>query len=496
MRASHDLARMSVSFDEPNLVPNAGLVAPALLAQRLGVAELVDATVTLQGPAAANSGVKALTVIGSALAGGDCIDDVAVLRSGAAPQLFDQVRAPSTIGTWLRAFAWFAVRQLDRVTRELLARAWAAGLGPDLGADLTIDVDSTVCETYGLAKQGATTFSYLKVRGYHPLIASLADTGELLHTRLRGGNATSGRGAGSFVTETISRVRGAGAQGQLTLRADSGFYAREVVTACRRADVRFSLTARRNPAIRTAIAAIPDDAWTPIPYWIDGGADVAETRYTCFAGDRRHQVQVRLIVRRVRPTPGSQLAMDVVFDHHAIVTDRTGPLLAVEADHRRHAVVEHVIDDLNHHAGLAHLPSGRFAANAAWLTLVGIAYNLARWTATAAGLGPVTTATVRRTLIAVPGRLVHSARRLHLRLPTHWPWHDALDDALTAFARASPPPADRSAPPRHHHDPITSRRLESAPSARPHNNKPQRRDPPALTAPDPGPKNQPPVHPG
>lgn len=438
MRASHNLARVSVSFDENNLVPNAGLVAPALLAQRLGLAELVDATVTLRGPAAANSGVKALTVIGSALAGGDCIDDVDVLRSGAAPELFDQVRAPSTIGTWLRAFAWFAVRQLDRVTRELLARAWAAGLGPEVDADLTIDVDSTVCETYGLAKQGGV-FSYLKVRGYHPLIASLADTGELLHSRLRGGNASSGRGAGTFVTETISRVRDAGATGRLTFRADSGFYAREVLAACRRADVRFSVTARKNTAIRKAIAAIPEDAWTPIPYWIEGGADVAETGYTCFAGDRRHQVEVRLIVRRVRPTPGSQLALDVVFDHHAIVTDRTGGLLEIEADHRRHAVVEHVIDDLKHHAGLAHLPSGRFAANAAWLTLTGVAYNLARWTAQAAGLGPVTTATVRRTLIAVPGRLVHSARQLHLRLPTHWPWQDAVRAALTAFARIPAP---------------------------------------------------------
>jgi Transposase DDE domain group 1 len=190
----------------------------------------------------------------------------------------------------------------------------------------------------------------------------------------------------------------------------------------------------RNAAIRKAIDAIDDDAWTPIPYWLDGGADVAETEYTAFAGSK-HPVTCRLIVRRVRPTPGSQLALDVVFDYHAILTDRDGDVLTVEADHRRHApVVEHVIDDLKHHAGLAHLPSGRFAANAAWLALVGVAYNLARWTANAAGLGRVTTKTLRLTIISTPARLVRSARQLRLRMPTHWPWADAIDDALAAFA--------------------------------------------------------------
>jgi hypothetical protein len=276
------------------------------------------------------------------------------------------------------------------------------------------------------------------VRGYHPLIASLADTGELVHTRLRGGNATSGRGAATFVAETIARVRDAGARGGLTLRADSGFYAGAVVSACRRAGVAFSVTARNNTAIRKAIDAIDDDAWMPIPYWIDGGADVAETTYTAFAGTR-HEVTCRLLVRRVRPTPGSQLALDVVFDYHAILTDRDGDLLTVEADHRRHAVVEHVVADLKHHAGLAHLPSGRFAANAAWLALVGVAYNLARWTANAAGLGRVTTKTLRLTIIAAPARLVHRSRQRRLHMPTHWPWARHIRDALTTFARIPAP---------------------------------------------------------
>ncbi len=293
MKASHNLARVSATFDDDTLLPAGGLAVTGLLAQRLGVAELVDEHVVPSGVGAANAGAKALTVIGSALAGGDCIDDVAVLRSGATPRLFDGVRAPSTIGTWLRSFTWAGVRQLDRVARELLVRAWTAGLGPDPDADLTIDIDSSVVETYGLAKQGGQRFSYTGVRGYHPLVASLADTGELLHTRLRGGNAASGRGAGTFVAETISRVRAAGARGQLTLRADSGFYAGAVVSSCRRADVAFSVTARKNSSIQRAIDAISQDAWTPIPYWIDGGADVAETTYTAFAGTKWPGTQLR-----------------------------------------------------------------------------------------------------------------------------------------------------------------------------------------------------------
>jgi hypothetical protein len=282
MQASHNLERVAMTFDDDTLLPNGGLTVTALLAQKLGVADLIDEHVTIGGQAGANGGAKAATVIGSALVGGDCIDDVQVLLAGATRRLFDGVRAASTVGIWLRAFAWAAVRQLDRVTRELLGRAWAAGLGPaDLAADHTIDVDSTVCETYGLKKQGGE-FAYTGVRGYHPLLASLAETGELLHTRLRGGNAASGRGAATFIAETIRRVRDAGATGKLTLRADSGFYTGSVVSACRRHKVAFSITARNNPAIARAIAAIPDDAWRPIPYWLDGGADVAETTYTAF----------------------------------------------------------------------------------------------------------------------------------------------------------------------------------------------------------------------
>lgn len=441
MRSSHNLAGIETTFNEDNLVANAGLVAPGALAQRLGVAELIDEHLKLPADAVgrANGGTKAMTVIGAMLAGGDSIADVDVLRAGAGPELFDQGRAPSTIGTWLRGFIWASVRMLDAVSRQVLARAWQAGLGPDLDADLTVDFDSTICRVFGTAKQGAK-FGYTKVRGYHPLLATLAGSGEVLHARMRGGNAGAARGAGSFVRETISRIRHAGARGKLIFRADSAFYSRAFVTACRDHDVAFSVTVKSNiTAIQRAIAAIDDDAWVPIPYWLDGGADVAETTYTAFKGTR-DAVELRLIVRRVRPTPGSQLALDVVFAYHAILTDRDEPLLELEADHRAHAVVELAIRDLKA-GGLAHVPSGIFTANAAWLALAVLSHNLARWTLAAAGEGwsKATTETLRTKLVSMPARLVHSARRLRLRAPTNWPWRDAFETALARIAAIPAP---------------------------------------------------------
>jgi hypothetical protein len=440
VKASHNLSAVAVSFDEDNLVPNAGLIAPAMLAQKLGIAESVDRRVRLDRdrPGAANSGAKAATVIGAMLTGADSIDDCDVLRAGAAPELFDDVRAPSTIGIWLRAFRWSNVRQLDAVARHTLTRAWDAGLGPtDLSAPLTLDIDSTVCQTYGLAKQGCR-FGYTKVRGLHPLLATIAATGEVAHSRMRGGDAGSARGAASFVGETITRVRAGGATGELTIRMDSAFYARKVLWACRRADVRFSISAPLNKAIRKAIDGIPESAWTPIPYWLEGGADVAETAYTAFSG--KHAMQMRLIVRRVRPTPGSQLALDVVFDYHPFVTNRDGTTLTLEADHRAHAQVELVIRDLKD-GPLAHMPSGKFTANAAWLALAALSHNLGRWTLTAASgaWATATVGTLRRKLVAMPARLVSSGRRQRLRAPTNWPWQHGLRQALTVIPAIAAP---------------------------------------------------------
>ena len=294
-------------------------------------------------------------MVASALAGGDCIDDADVLRTGGtAGAIGCVVKAPSTLGTFLRSFRWGHVRQLDRVSRKLLSRAWTAGGGPGDGP-LTIDPDSTMCETYGLAKQGARHHGYTGKRGYHPLLAIAAGTGDVLMARLREGRANTARGAAHFLRETVGRVRHAGATGQLTVRADSGFYAHSVVSVCRKLNVRFSITIRQHARLRNLIEAIPETDWTPIPHWMDGAADVAETIYTPFQGES-DTAPVRLIVRRVKPTPGSQLALFASYSYHGFITDRDGDTLELEADHRRHAEVENAIRDLKYGVGLNHLP--------------------------------------------------------------------------------------------------------------------------------------------
>ena len=430
--------RIHVAFDDHRLVANAGLLLPITLAHHLGLGELVDRHVDLgNAPGRANAGDKVLTLVASALAGGDCIDDADALRAGETEQVLGcTVKAPSTLGTFLRSFRWGHARQLDRVSREALARAWAAGAGP--GDDpLTIDLDSTVCETYGLGKEGARHHGYTGQRGYHPLLAVAEGTGEVLMCRLRKGRANTARGAANFLRETVSRVRYAGATGPLTVRADSGFYTHDMVAACRDQKVRYSITVRQHPSLRNIIEAIPEDDWTPISYWMDGGAEVAETSYTPFASEP-DAVPVRLIVRRVKPTPGSQLALFATYSYHAFITDREGDTLYLEADHRRHAEIENAIRDLKYGVGLNHLPSGRFPANAAWLAVQVMAHNLARWT-TRIGLGePVTTTkTLRRRFFSLAGRITRKARRITLHLPQDWPWRNQFSSAL---ARLRPLP--------------------------------------------------------
>ena len=272
--------RIRIVFDVHRLVANAGLLLPATLARHLGLRELVDHHLDLGGaPGRANTGDKMLTLVASALAGGDCIDDDDALRAGGtAGVLGCAVKAPSTLGTFLRSFRWRHVRQLDRVSRQLLARAWKAGAGPG-DAPFTIDLDSTICETYGMAKEGARHHGYTGVRGYHPLLAIAAGTGDVLMARLREGRANTVRGAGHFLRETVGRVRYGGARGQLTVRADSGFYTHAIVAVCRRMDARFSITIRQDKSLRNLIEPIPETDWTPIPYWMYGAADVAETTY-------------------------------------------------------------------------------------------------------------------------------------------------------------------------------------------------------------------------
>src|SRR5665811_2259294 len=259
MRSSHSLDRLDPALDDDRLVADAGLLLPATLAQHLGLRELVETHLDLgAAPGRANPGDKLLTLVMSALAGGDCIDDAAALRAGGtAGVLGFAIKAASTLGTFLRSFRGGHVRQLDAVSRELLARAWAAGAGPG-SAHLTIDLDSTICETYGLRKEGALHHGYTGVRGYHPLLAVAAGTGDILAARLREGRANTVRGAAHFLRETIGRARSAGATGQLTMRADSGFYAAEVVAVCRKMDVRFSITLRQHKSVRGLIEAIPE----------------------------------------------------------------------------------------------------------------------------------------------------------------------------------------------------------------------------------------------
>ena len=431
------LDRIQVAFDDHRLVDNAGLLLPATLALHLGLVELVDHHLDLgSAPGRANTGDKLMTLVASALAGGDCIDDAAALRAGV---LGCRVKSPSTLGTFLRSFRWGHVHQLDRVSRELLARAWAAGAGPG-DAPFTINLDSTICETHGLAKEGARHHGYTGKRGYHPHLAVAAGTGEVLMSRLSEGRANTVRGAAHLLHETVGRVHYAGARRQLTVRADSGFYTHGMISVCRKMDVRFSITIRQHKSLRHLIETIPEDNWTPIPYWMYGADDVAETTYVPFHS-KPGGAPVRLIVRRVRPTPGSQLVLFASYSYHGFITDRDGDTLELEADHRRHAEIENAIRDLKYGVGLNHLPSGRFAANPELVegSLAGGAGDgpqpgpttwpdnlvrqpgpdsLASWTARI-GLGEqvVTTKTLRRRFFSMAGRLTRSARRLTLHLP-------------------------------------------------------------------------------
>ena len=337
------------------------------------------------------------------------------------------------------------------IPRSRAGRLWAPSCAASAGATrdnwtgpgdgpLTIDLDSTICETYGLSKAGARHRGYTGRRGYHPLLAVAAGTGEVLMARLREGKANTARGADHFLRETVSRVRYAGAKGQLTVRADSGFYTHSVVQVCRKTDVRFSITVRLSQNLRNLIEAIPESDWRPIPYWMEGGADVAETEYTPFQS-QTGAAPVRLIVRRVRPTPGSQLAPFASYSYHAFITDREGDTLELEADHRRHAEVENAIRDLKYGVGLNHLPSGRFPANGAWLAVQVMAHNLARWTQRIAlGETLATTKTLRRRFFSLAGRITRKARQLTLHLPRRWPWETHFMSALTRL-RAIPLPA-------------------------------------------------------
>jgi Transposase DDE domain group 1 len=420
---------VQVKFDDERVVSDAGLLVLATLAARLGIEELAQRLVRLRAkrPGAANAGRKVMALVFAMALGADSIDDCEVLRSGRTRRLLGGwVAAPSTLGTFLRAFTFGHVRQLDALLGQALERAWKAGAGPG-DERLVIDVDSFVGEVCGRLKQGAA-YGYTRLFGYHPILATRADTRETLHIRLRKGSANTQKGMLRFTDELIARVTRAGASGVKLFRADSGFWNTKVFERLEKADWQYSIGVRMIKTVRAAVQAIPEDAWTKIDYPDEGEAQIAEAIY----GDRR------LIVRRTRLL-GAQAELWPDWRHFAFITNRTDEIAIIEAEHRDHAVVEQVIADLKDQA-LAHFPSGHFYANGAWTVLAALTHNLLRWTELLGLPGTVVRAarTVRRRLLALPGRLTRHARGWTLHLPARWPWQD---DFLAALARIRALPA-------------------------------------------------------
>ena len=443
-RVSHDTDRIDVTFDDPNLVANAGLLLVATLPQRLGLEGLVNATVRLIGRVGgARPGRKVLTLVHAMIAGGSHITHADILRAGStAGVLGHRVMAPSTLGTFLRSFTFGHVHQLEAVIGKTLERAWAFGAGPAV-TPLVIDIDSTICQVDGKHKHGAG-YGYTKILGYHPHLATRAETGEILHARMRKGAANTQRGARRFIEERIARVRRAGAIGELTVRFDSGFWSNETIATLNRLNVRHTMAVRTNTkGIATAIANIAEQAWVEIDYTPDGRAQVAECAYTTGKGAKA--VTRRLIVRRTRLIDTTQLKLWPDWRHHGFLTDLTGTAAEVDLFHRRHAVVELAIRDLKEGAGLEHVPSGNFHANSAWLQCAVLAHNLIRWTSILGNVRVddqlVVARTIRTRHVAIPGRLVNRSGTPNLRMPTQWPWAAQFTKALDALRLLRPAPA-------------------------------------------------------
>lgn len=456
MKASH---RIRPVFDDPNLVSDAGLVPALLLAESAGLYDLLEEGLGVAQP---NATVKAASVVGGMLAGADSIDDLDLLRHGGMDRLFEGVRAPSTLGTFLRSFTHGHVQQLDMVGGGLLAGL--AGRVPGLiaGCDTVdglafLDVDDTIRAVHGYAKQGAG-FGYSRVRGLNIQLAALSTplaAPVIARARLRRGNTSSARGAGRLLAQALSTARAAGVKGHILCRADSAYYGWAFVGAALRAKAWFSVTARMTKAVTRAIGSITEDAWESIRYphaiweeaeqrWISD-AEVAEIPFVAFTGRRKTEhVTCRLIVRRVKRlqplnSDGShQDALFAAYRHHAFITNTTFSTVDADQLHRDHAIIEQVIAELKD-GPLAHLPSGKYAANAAWVSLAVTAFNIARAAAVAAGCAKARWATLRRKLIQVPARIATTGRRLVLHLPTHWPWAHHWETLHAAAT--SPPPA-------------------------------------------------------
>ena len=467
MRLLHSLARTRASFDDPNLVSHAGLVPVMALAGRAGLGELVAEHVRPGGECGVNARLKVPCLVAGMAAGADSIDDMDVLRHGAMDALFGGVRAPSTLGSHLRSYTWGNVAQLEKAGRRFLAGlSGQAPLLPGAGVLAFVDIDSMQKRVYGHRKQGAR-FGHTKIQGKSLLVRGLNALAAVISTpiaapviaatRLRGGNAASARGAASLAAQAIGTARDCGCAGLIIVRMDSAFYNASVVSAIRGQGARFSVTVPVNSSIRAAIAAIPEDAWTAIRYpqavWDDqldcwiSDAEVAEVEYTAFASKKKQAVTARLVVRRVRDkNKKAAEGMDELFPawrYHAVFTDSPFELVQAEGQHRGHAVVEQVFADVTS-GPLAHLPSGHFAANAAWLSIAAMAHNLLRAAGALASLpfAKARAATIRRDLIAVAARTArHGRGHLALHLPEGWhreqEWRNLWDAACGPPATAA-----------------------------------------------------------
>ena len=446
--------RIMPVFDEPNLVSHAGLAPVLALADRAGLSELVGEHVTLP---AANLDVKTHTVIAGMLAGADSIDDLDVLRAGATSRVIGQVRAPSTIGTFLRQFQHGYVLQLAAVNRRLLQNL--AALVPDLAGDglVRVDVDDTIREVHGHRKQGAA-FGYSGVRGLNGLLATISTAtsapvvGEF---SLRRGNVRSGASADWFIPRALATVGKIAPGRQVIVRGDSAFCTHRNVSAALKSGAWFSFTIPHWPTVTAAIGQIPEELWEPIVYpkaiadpdtgELVSDAHVAEVPFTVFTSKPKdQQVACRLVVRRVkRLNENAKHGQDTLFDawrYHAFITNSTLNTIDADIEHRQHAVVEQVIGELKG-GPLAHLPSGKFSANAAWLGFAVLAFNISRAAATAAGHAAARMATLLRILTATPARIASTGRRQVMHLPARWPWANAWIRLWTIATGTGPPTA-------------------------------------------------------
>jgi hypothetical protein len=460
MQLSHTTPVAAAKFDDPNLVSCAGLVPMAALARQCGLAVLADEHLSVPTDKGSNAGAKVASLVAGMVAGADSIDDMALLRHGAMGTVFERPYAPSTLGSFLRQFSFGHVRQLDAVASRVLSNlAEHTPVLDGIEGPVLVDIDDTIIEVHGYAKQGSG-YGYSGVRGLNGLITTITTDRSapvIAGQRLRKGSCGSPRGAARMIADTlatVTRLRSPQATGKPLVRMDSAFYGHPSVSAALRGGADVSVTVRLDSKVKAAIADIGDDAWIPIEYtdavydetsgqWVSR-AEVAEIEFTAFSSRKASQhVPGRLIVRRIpdlRPAPDRQATLFDVWRFHAFFTTTDLDTVTADKTHRGHAIIEQVHADLKNSA-LAHLPSGRINANAAWLVLAVIAFNLTRAAATLTGpkLAKARTATIRRTLINVPARIASSARRLTLHLPRDWPWEQAWNALFNNLFRRHQP---------------------------------------------------------